>query len=492
MEKLEVSRTNTTKNLKLNFFWQICFEVTNMLLPLVTSPILARRLGAESIGTYSYVYSISYYFIIIATLGMFQYGTREIAQVREDRNKLNERFSELLFSQILIGTIVLICFLTYIALFSKFPLLFLIETVNFLGSSLLLINWLFSGLEEFQTIAIKTMIIRIIGVILIVYCVQSPKDLPVYFLIMSAEPLAGAFVYIYLARSKVRIVKFRLSAILPHIKGMSLLFVPVLTTYLYSSMDKVMIGQMSTMTQLGFYENATKALIARNLATALSTVLIPRMSNLLGKNDNKQFESLLNKSLDAVFLLTVAFGFGTAAVSTVFSVVFWGDGFSQCGPLIMIMSLTIPAYGITYVINNQYLVPAKMERIYIWATTAGVVVNFIFNAVLIPKYAAMGAAVATLITQFIVLIVECFVIRKQLSVFKCLRKSVGYVAIGLIMIVVVKYIEEVFVPCSIIGLMIEIAVGVLIFSVLVTIYWIVTKQYQYLNIIINMLPKANI
>lgn len=228
------------------------------------------------------------------------------------------------------------------------------------------------------------------------------------------------------------------------------------------------------------------------MATALSTVLVPRMSNLLGKNDNKQFEALLKKSLDAVFLLTVAFGFGTAAVSNVFSVVFWGNGFSACGPLIMIMSFTIPAYGITYVINNQYLVPAKRESIYIWATTAGVVVNFILNAVLIPDYAAVGAAVATFVTQFCVLIVECVVIRKQLSVIKCLRKSMGYVAIGTIMIAVVKYIEVACIPCSFIGLMIEVMVGALTFSALVTVYWIVTKQYQYLNIIIGMMSKIKV
>ena len=100
-----------------------------------------------------------------------------------------------------------------------------------------------------------------------------------------------------------------------HLRGMVLLFVPVLTTYLYSSMDKVMLGKLSTMTELGFYENATKALIAKNLATALSTVLVPRMSNLIGKNNNRKFDELMQKSLDAVLLLTVAFGFGTAAIA---------------------------------------------------------------------------------------------------------------------------------------------------------------------------------
>ena len=51
------------KSIKKNFMWQICIEFTNMLLPLVTSPVLSRRLGAEALGVYSYVYTVTYYFL---------------------------------------------------------------------------------------------------------------------------------------------------------------------------------------------------------------------------------------------------------------------------------------------------------------------------------------------------------------------------------------------------------------------------------------------
>lgn len=140
-------------------------------------------------------YSISYYFVIVAVLGMFQYGTREIALVRDNRDRLNQKFSELFFAQVFIGVIVLGAFLFYSIFLSRYPSLFLIELISLVGSSLLLINWLFAGLEEFKLIAIKTMIIRIIGVILIVLLVQTSADLPMYFLIMAAEPLMGALVY---------------------------------------------------------------------------------------------------------------------------------------------------------------------------------------------------------------------------------------------------------------------------------------------------------
>lgn len=484
---MQSQKTNKKrKNIKFNFFWQVGIEITNMMLPLVTSPILARRLGAEAIGIYSYINSITYYFIIVALLGIFQYGTREIAMVRDDPQMLNRRFSELLLGQVIVGIIVLISFLIYAIFISKYPPLFLIETINLLGSSMLLINWLFSGLEEFRAIALKTMVIRILGVVLIVCLVKTSVDLPIYFWIMSMEPFLGSLVYIYLAKDKVKLVPVRLAETLKHIKGMLLLFVPVLTTYLYSSMDKIMIGKISTMTQLGFYENATKALIARNLATALSTVLVPRMANLFGQKNNKKFDDLMKKSLDAVFLLTVASGFGTAAVSTIFSVVFWGENFWECGKLIFIMSMTIPAYGLTYVINNQFLVPLKKENIYIWATAMGVGVNFILNFHMIPRYAALGAAVATLITQYIVLVVEAIAIRKELSMLDCIKRNLIYVLFGILMIIAIRYVDMKL-NVSIISLFIEILVGMFLFLVMCFIYWLIIGEKNYLNLVKNLI-----
>ena len=215
------------------------------------------------------------------------------------------------------------------------------------------------------------------------------------------------------------------------------------------------------------------------------------MSNLIGKNNNRKFDELMQKSLDAVLLLTVAFGFGTAAISSAFSVVFWGESFASCGPLILIMSLTIPAYGLTYVINNQFLVPLKKEAIYIWATALGVIFNCIFNYIMIPRYAAVGASIATLITEYLVLIIECIAIRKQLSIVACLKRSWIYVLFGFIMIFLINRLD-VFIGYSILGLLIEVIAGVLIFGCLSICYWLISGKKQYLNIILGVFKKQNL
>ena len=479
---------NKKKSIKKNFVWQVGIEITNMLLPLVTSPILSRRMGAETLGIYSYVYTVAYYFLMFALLGMFQYGTREIAVVRDNQDLLNKKFSELFMFQFLHGGMVLIVYLGYTILFAKYTNLMLIQTIYLIGASVILVNYVFTGLEEFNIIAVKTMVIRAIGVILIFAFVRSKEDLPLYTLIMAGEPLAGALVYLFLARKKVKLVKTKLKDIYKHTKGLYLIFIPLMATFLYATMDKLMLGHMSNMSQLGFYSNAEKALIAKNLAVALSVVLVPRMSNLAGESDSQKFNELLNKSMEVILLLTIAFGFGTAGISSVFSVVFWGKDFMPCSILIQVMSLTLPAYGLTYVINNQYLVPLRKEKIYIRATIFGVLINFLLNWILIPNYGALGASFATLVTQFVVLIFECVSIRKDYSLTKVMKSAIPYLIFALIMYFAIKAFDAM-ISYSIISLILEVVIGALIFLGLSLIYWVIFKKTMYLNIIKGLFKK---
>lgn len=209
---------------------------------------------------------------------------------------------------------------------------------------------------------------------------------------------------------------------------------------------------MSNMSQLGFYSYSEKALIAKNLAVALSVVLVPRMSKLACVSNSSKFNELLDKSIEIILLLTIVFDFGTAAVSRVFSVVFGGDEFADCSILIQIMSITLPSYG------------------------------------------AFGAAFATLVTQYVVLIVECIAICKNYSVFNAIRRSMPYVFFAIVMYVSVKFIDR-NVNGNLIYLVSEVLLGILIFLSLCIIYWIISNQKEYLNILKSIvkkvLPKKN-
>ena len=85
-------------SVRRNFAYQSVYQITTIILPLVTSPYVARVLGAEGIGIYSYTYAVAYYFSLVALLGISNHGNRVIASVRDDALQLKKTFSNLLLN----------------------------------------------------------------------------------------------------------------------------------------------------------------------------------------------------------------------------------------------------------------------------------------------------------------------------------------------------------------------------------------------------------
>lgn len=100
-------------SIKKNFAYQAFYEILIILMPLITSPYISRVLGAEAIGVYSYTYSIAYYFVLFAMLGISNYGNRLISSVRDERENLNKAFSSLLVLHVLIAALVFAVYLYY-------------------------------------------------------------------------------------------------------------------------------------------------------------------------------------------------------------------------------------------------------------------------------------------------------------------------------------------------------------------------------------------
>ncbi|HEY8390332.1 MAG TPA: oligosaccharide flippase family protein [Clostridia bacterium] len=105
-------------SLAKNSVYNIFYKLLNIVFPLLTSAYVARILLPDGVGKVAYALNIVQYFLLVAALGLPNYGTREIARVRDDRNKLNSLFSELFIINAISTTI---CILAYYSLISYLP-----------------------------------------------------------------------------------------------------------------------------------------------------------------------------------------------------------------------------------------------------------------------------------------------------------------------------------------------------------------------------------
>ena len=80
------------ENVKKNYFYNLIYQMTAILLPLITMPYVSRRLGAKATGINAVTYANIQYFIFIGTLGISIYATKKIATIRDKRDKLKANF----------------------------------------------------------------------------------------------------------------------------------------------------------------------------------------------------------------------------------------------------------------------------------------------------------------------------------------------------------------------------------------------------------------
>ena len=96
-----------------NAAYNIAYRVFSVLLPLVTMPYLTRVCGQDGVGLYSYAWTISEFFCLAAMLGLNDYGVRAVAQVRDDREKLDRTFSAIWQMQLIVAGVTLVFWLGY-------------------------------------------------------------------------------------------------------------------------------------------------------------------------------------------------------------------------------------------------------------------------------------------------------------------------------------------------------------------------------------------
>lgn len=472
-------------SVKKNFVFQFSYQVLTMILPLITAPYVSRVLGAQNIGIYSYTYTIVNYFVIFAMLGLNNHGSRAIAKVKDDQDILNVTFSSLLSLHMIWTVLVALAYIWYVLFCSNEYRIYLIVQGIYLIAALLDINWAFFGLELFKVTVVRNTAIKLLTIAAIFTFVKTDNDLIKYIVVMALGTLVSQSVVWFFIRREIRFVKPDLSIIANNIKPMVALFVAVLATSLYRTVDKIMLGEMSTMVQVGCYENADKLIMFPvALINALGTVMLPRMSNIYAKQNKENAIHYLSGTMEYAVTMGSAIAFGLAAIAPNFSVLFFGEEFALTGSILSGLCVTIWLMSFNSVIRMQYIIPHNKDSIYICAVCVAAVVNFVINGMLIPYYEAMGAVIGTISSYIVIFMIQTVSVCKDLPIGDFLKKAAVPALIGLIMYLIVRKIGF-FVGVNVIGLLFQIGVGIVTYCLLFGIYVYKNKNsifHKYIHI----------
>jgi O-antigen/teichoic acid export membrane protein len=301
------------------------------------------------------------------------------------------------------------------------------------------ISWFFFGIEKFQITVARNLVVKVLNMALIFGLVKGPEDLVTYSAIMVGGNLLNHLLLFPFLKKEILFVRPSLGQMKQHLKPMVVLFFPVVAVSIYKIMDKVMIGALSTTTQTGFYEYAEKIIsLPVTLITAVGAVMLPRLSAMLGKNQQDQARKLTQVTMEVMMALTWAMAWGIFAIAPEFAPAFFGAEFAWSGVVMMGLAPSVICQSWANVIRTQHLIPAKMDKVYVGSTWVGAGVNLVMNLLLIPRFHALGAAIGTLCAEFAVAAYQTFHVRRVLPIGRYLINSVYYLIPSGVMVVLIR------------------------------------------------------
>lgn len=155
-------------SVKVNLVYQMIYQGFMMVTPFLTVPYLAEIFGPGNIGQVSFVNNIVNYFVMFAALGIGTYGNREIAYIRNDKEKTAHTFIDIFFVHFLWGTVILTGYILFCLITEKNRILYMISCISVL-SAILDISWFYAGMEAFRVTIWRNVLMRLLSIAAIFY-----------------------------------------------------------------------------------------------------------------------------------------------------------------------------------------------------------------------------------------------------------------------------------------------------------------------------------
>ena len=396
-----------------NYAYNLSYQLLVIILPIITTPYVTRVFSSDDLGIYGYFNSIATYFILLATLGVANYGTKEISGNRKEIKKNFWGIYTLQFGAALLSILLYILLCMGISTMQN-PVAYILGLS--LVSKGLDISWLFQGLEDFRKITARNITVKLVGVSAIFLFIKSASDLYLYVFLLTAFELLGQLSMWVPAREFIGKPHFDLGYAKHHLKPIILLFLPQIAISLYVTLDRTMLGALASTRDVGIYDQALKLVnILLTLVTSLGSVMLPRVSSLLSKGDHKA----VNKMHELAFLIynLVIFPIiaGILIVNDDFVQFFLGKDFQDARYAISIMIFRMFFIGWTNIMGIQILIPHNKNKEFMVSTTVPAILSVGLNLLFLPKLGYVGAAIVSVLTESLVWGIQLFFTRVYLK-----------------------------------------------------------------------------
>lgn len=415
-----------------NTSWLFAEKILRMVVGLFVGIWVARYLGPEQFGLFSYAQSFVGLFTPIATLGLDGIVIRELVKDESKRDvllgtafvlKLIGAFGVLLFLAIAVNftsndhyTNILIFIIASATIFQSFNVIDMYFQSKVLSKYVVYANII--------TLFISTMI----KIILLLN--EAPLIAFAWVVMFDSFVLAMGFLYFYLHNHLfLKLWEFEKNVAFSLLKASWPLILSGIVVTIYMKIDQVMIKEMLDSHAVGQYAVAVRLSEAWYfIPMVMTSSLFPAIINAK-KISEELYYVRLQKLYDLMVWMAVAIALPMTYLSDWVVNLLYGNQYNQAGSVLMI-HIWAGVFTFLGVANAKWIISENLMINGMIRTTVGAIINVFLNYVLIQKMYIQGAAVATLISYFIANYFGLFFYSKTKRCFWQQTQAFNFIRIG--------------------------------------------------------------
>ena len=393
---------NTIQKISKNVGLVFVSQILTYVLAFFTVVYTARYLGADGFGILSLALSIGAIFGVFADMGISTLMVRELARDRSLTGKyvLNGLLMKFLLSFVTFSLV----FLAVHAIgynWTESIIIYLITLSVIISSYYTFLNAIFQANERMEYLSLANIInsvVLLVGTLLGIYLGLNIVYFAVVYVVTSIVVLIYCIGIYFWSFSGIEL-KLNFGFWTTTLKEAWSLGIITLSGMLYTYVDSIMLSIFKGAEAVGWYSAAYRLMyIALMLPNAINIAVYPVMSRLYSSSSSQSLKLLYERYFKYMLIVGIPLGFGTSILAKQIILLLYGSGYepSIIALQILVWTIVFTFAGAAYI---QLLQSINKQLIITKISIICLIINIVINLILIPPYNYVGASIATLITE---------------------------------------------------------------------------------------------
>lgn len=393
--KKRILNSKDGKTVFANFGYLTLLQVAGYVFPLITMPYLARVIGPDGFGKIAFASAVVVWFQTIADWGFNLTATRDVAQNRDNKDKVSHIFSNVLWARCLLTILsgILLLFFIFIIPYFRENAAVILITFLMVPGHILFPDWMFQAIEKMKYTTIFNLIIKLIFTIAVFLFIHDKEDYIIQPLLTTIGYLLCGIGALYLILKKwgYTLYKPQWNEIFGTIKCSSDVFINSLMPNLYNSFSVMLLGFFGGSTANGLYDGGNKfPTIFYQFQSVLSRAFFPFLSRRLDKHAFYAKINLGTALLGAVLLIIVA--------PWIIKIIL-GPEFENSVIVMQILSISIIFLAMDFTYGTCYLIINHREKSLRNLTLVSSILGICVSIPLVYYFTYIGAAITVLVCR---------------------------------------------------------------------------------------------